>query len=173
MRVFLGLGSNLGDRWGFLGAGLECLSAEGLRLTAVSPVVETMALGADEQPPFLNLVSAGIWTGTPETLLEAMRVTEAQAGRTRPYPGAPRTLDVDLIFFGQRIVRTPELRVPHPRWKERSFVVRPLQRLAPEFVDPETGLTVDEIAGIWPMEPEVLRWVETESRFYSIVSPDT
>lgn len=173
VRVFLGLGSNLGDRWGFLEAGLKRLSSRGLRLTAVSPVVETKALGAMKQPLFLNLVSAGIWQGSPGELLEAMREAEAEAKRTRPYPGAPRTLDVDLIFFGSRIIRERDLWVPHPRWKERSFVVRPLQRLAPRWVDPETGLTVAEIADIWTLEPEALSFVEAESRFSSMVSSDT
>jgi 2-amino-4-hydroxy-6-hydroxymethyldihydropteridine diphosphokinase len=154
VRVFLGLGSNLGDRIGFLRRGLQALARGGLLIERVSSVVETPAVGYEDQPPFLNLVAGGGWKGGPDDLLALMGRTEVEAGRTRPFPDAPRTLDVDLIFFGTLIIRRPELRVPHLRWKERSFVARPLQQVAPELVDPETGLTVNEICRCWPQEPE-------------------
>jgi 2-amino-4-hydroxy-6-hydroxymethyldihydropteridine diphosphokinase len=97
---------------------------------------------------------------------------EEMAGRERPFPNAPRTLDVDLIFFGGLILRAPNLRVPHPRWKSRSFVVRPLQQLAPGFVDPETGLTVQEIARLWPQHPrEITRMVEAEEINWRTTDP--
>lgn len=154
VRVFLGLGSNLGDRIGHLRVGLHALARGGLTIERVSSVVETPAVGYENQPPFLNLVVAGKWADGPEDLLALMHRTEAGAGRTRPFQDAPRTLDVDLIFFGARIVRHPGLRVPHPRWKERSFVARPLQQVAPKLVDPETGLTVEEICAVWPLLPK-------------------
>jgi len=154
VRVVLGLGSNLGDRIGHLRDGLHALAGGGLALERVSSVVETPAVGHENQPSFLNLVAVGGWEGGPEDLLALMRRTEAGAGRTRPFQNAPRTLDVDLIFFGALILRRPELRVPHPRWRERSFVARPLQQVAPKLVDPETGLTVEEICSVWPQLPE-------------------
>jgi 7,8-dihydro-6-hydroxymethylpterin-pyrophosphokinase len=82
---------------------------------------------------------------------------ELEAGRKRPYLNAPRTLDLDLIFFGNRIVRKPGLTIPHPRWKNRSFVVRPLRSLAPGIIDPETGLTVEEVERLWSQEPHEIR----------------
>ncbi len=157
--VFLGLGSNLGDRVGHLTHGLRVLEREGLRVLAVSPVVETPAIGAEGQPPFVNLVAACSWKGSPEALLALMLQVEAGAGRARPFPNAPRTLDIDLLFFGEDIVRAPGVRVPHPRWRERRFVVEPLRMLAPDLVDPETGLTVAEIGEIWPLEPKQIKQV--------------
>lgn len=154
VTVFLGMGSNLGDRLGFLRLGLEALARGGLRIDRVSAVVETPAVGYEAQPPFLNLVAACGWEGGAEALLTLIRRVEAEADRIRPFRNAPRTLDVDLIFFGDLIIRSPGLRVPHPRWKERSFVVRPLQQLAPGFSDPETGFTVDEVRRKWQQKPE-------------------
>ena len=171
--VFLGLGSNLGDRLGYLARGLRSLTAGGLVIERISEVVETPAIGHEDQPPFLNLVVEGCWGGTPEALMSLMGQVERDSGRERPFPNAPRTLDVDLIFFGDRILRMPDLRVPHPRWKDRSFVVQPLQNLAASFRDPETGLTVEEIGHAFTQEPveivEVLegrafRWREQENQ---------
>lgn len=154
VRVLLGLGSNLGDRMGLLRRGLRTLARGGFAIERVSSVVETPAVGYENQPSFLNLVAVGGWEDGPEDLLALMHHTEAEAGRTRPFPDAPRTLDVDLLFFGGFIIRRPGLRVPHPRWKERSFVARPLQQVAPDLVDPETGLTVREICSFWPLLPK-------------------
>jgi len=150
------MGSSLGQRLGFLEGGLKYLAENGFRLEEVSPVVETPALGAPDQPDFLNLVVRGRWVGTPMGLLENMRRTETDAGRDRPFPGAPRTLDVDLVFFGAMIIRHPLLRVPHPSWKARSFVVHPLRALAPDWVDPETGFRVREVAERWCQKPQIL-----------------
>ncbi len=158
-RVFLGMGSNLGHREGYLSVGLRDLSRTGFLVVAISPVMESPPLGGLDQPSFLNLVAEGRWEGGPHGLLEAIRVAEDGAGRARPFPHAPRTLDVDLILFGSRIVRSTHLWVPHPQWKSRSFVVDPLFTLAPELVDPESGLTVREIRKLWAQEPVEARVV--------------
>jgi len=158
-RVFLGLGSNLGHREGYLSDGLGDLSRDGFLIVAISPVMESPPLGGLDQPRFLNLVVEGRWDGGPPGLLEAIRRAEDEAGRSRPFFHAPRTLDVDIILFGSRIVRNPDLWVPHPRWKSRSFVVDPLFTLAPELVDPESGLTVREIRTLWASEPVEIRAV--------------
>lgn len=159
--VYLGLGSNLGDRLEFLVRGLRGLADGGFRTQAVSPVFETEPLGHQDQPSFLNLATVGSWEGSPERLMDLVRRVENEAGRSRPFPDAPRTLDVDLLFFGQRILRAPDLRVPHPRWKGRSFVVQPLHCLSPGLMDPETGLTVEEVGRSWPQEPEGIVQVHT------------
>jgi 2-amino-4-hydroxy-6-hydroxymethyldihydropteridine diphosphokinase len=161
--VFLGLGSNLGDRLRFLEEGVYALQRGGVAVTTLSSVVETPAIGSEGQPPFLNLVVAGEWVGEPDALSEVMVAAERRAGRERPFPNAPRTLDVDLLFFGDLIIRTDHLRVPHPHWKGRSFVVQPLQQLASGLVDPETGLTVQEIARFWPQQPgKITRVLEAD-----------
>jgi len=159
--VYLGLGSNLGDRFGFLVRGLGGLAEGGFRIHAVSPVFESEALGFEDQPSFLNLATLGTWEWSPERLMDLVRQVENEAGRSRPFPDAPRTLDVDLLFFGRRILRAPNLRVPHPRWKGRSFVVRPLQCLSPGLLDPETGLTSEEVGRSWPQEPKEIVQVHT------------
>jgi 2-amino-4-hydroxy-6-hydroxymethyldihydropteridine diphosphokinase len=155
--IFLGLGSNLGDRVAALRQGLRTLEQGGVRVLAVSPLVETSAIGLEDQPPFVNLVAACSWKGGPEALLKLILQVEEGAGRTRPFANAPRTLDIDLLFFGEDILRVPGIQVPHPRWRGRRFVVQPLRALAPDLVDPETGLTVEEIARIWPQEPKEIR----------------
>jgi 2-amino-4-hydroxy-6-hydroxymethyldihydropteridine diphosphokinase len=163
--VFLGLGSNLGDRLRFLEEGVYSLQRGGVAVRKLSSVVETPAMGSEGHPPFLNLVVAGEWAGEPDALWEVMVAAERRVGRERPFPNAPRTLDVDLLFFGGLILRTLHLRVPHPRWKGRSFVVRPLQQVAPGFVDPETGLTVADVARLWPQQPREVSPVMAADEF--------
>lgn len=155
--VVVGLGSNLGDRLGYLRFGLRRLREEGLELTHFSPTFETPPLGYPDQPRFLNMVAMGVTGRGPLQALSLLQSVEREAGRERLIPNGPRTLDLDLIFFGNRIIREPGLTVPHPRWKCRSFVVRPLRILAPMIVDPETGLTVEEIEKIWNQEPKDIR----------------
>jgi 2-amino-4-hydroxy-6-hydroxymethyldihydropteridine diphosphokinase len=158
-QVVVALGSNLGDRLEHLAFGVRRLEEEGFGLDALSSVFETPAIGYPDQPDFLNMVTVGRSSLAPAGLLALLQSIEEDAGRKRSFANAPRTLDLDLVFFKGRIVREPGLTVPHPRWKERSFVVRPLQSLLPDLVDPETGLRVDEVWRIWPQEPEQIREV--------------
>jgi len=102
-------------------------------------------VGYTTQPDFFNAVIDGSATLDARDLLSAAHEVEAAEGRERSFPGAPRTLDVDLVLHGPLVVRDPDLSVPHPRWKERSFVLGPIAEVAPELVDPVTGRTVLEI----------------------------
>lgn len=102
-------------------------------------------MGYTTQPDFFNAVIDGSATLDARDLLSAAHEVEAAEGRERSFPGAPRTLDVDLVLHGPLVVRDPDLSVPHPRWKERSFVLGPIAEVAPELVDPVTGRTVLEI----------------------------
>jgi 2-amino-4-hydroxy-6-hydroxymethyldihydropteridine diphosphokinase len=158
-EVVVALGSNLGDRLANLVFAVRRLGEEGLPLDSLSSVFETAPIGYLDQPSFLNMVGMGATGLEPLELLRLLHAVEGEAGRERTFANAPRTLDLDLVFFKGRIVREAELKVPHPRWKERSFVVRPLQALSPGLVDPETGLTVDEVGRIWPQGPEEIREV--------------
>ena len=151
------LGSNLGDRLGNLLFGLHELRRHGLFLQALSSVYETPPLGYREQPEFLNLVLLAASPLPPEGLLSIFQAVEEEAGRERGFRNGPRTLDVDLVLFGKRIVRMKDLQVPHPRWRERSFVAVPLAEIAPRLQDPETGWRVEEISDQWPMEPQSIR----------------
>lgn len=136
MRAFLGLGSNLGDRWGHLRGALDRLR-EADHVVEVSTVYETEPVGGpDGQGPYLNAVVELDTGRSPRQLLELARSLEQAAGRVRP-PGerwGPRTLDVDVLLVGDLEVDEPDLVVPHPRMWERRFVLTPLSDLAPDLV---------------------------------------
>jgi len=148
VRAAVALGSNLGDRLAILRRGANDLSHHLSDLT-VSDFIETAPEGVGEQPVFLNGAAVGGWNGSPRALLDVLVAIERVSGRERPYPGAPRTLDLDLILFGQSIVNEPDLVVPHPRFRERGFVLAPLCQVAPELVDPVSGRTVAELYRSW------------------------
>lgn len=158
-------GSNLGDRVGSLCFAVEALKSEGITPHALSSVFEAPPVGYLEQPPFLNMVGLASTDLPPRRVLSIFQAVERRAGRTPGFRNAPRPLDLDLLFFGGWIVREPGLIVPHPRWKVRSFVVKPLAEIAPGLRDPETGWEVGEIARLWPMEPREIEMVLTPESF--------
>lgn len=130
-RAFLGLGSNVGDRWAHLRAAVGALPD----VAAVSPVYETDPVGGPEdQEPYLNCVVMLLTDRTPRQLLSLCRELETAAGRVRTERWGPRTLDVDVLLVGDMVVDDPDLQVPHPRMRERPFVLVPLADLAPDLV---------------------------------------
>jgi 2-amino-4-hydroxy-6-hydroxymethyldihydropteridine diphosphokinase len=139
-RAFLGLGSNLGDRWAHLRKAVDQLRAgSALPVTAVSPVYETDPVGGPEgQGPYLNLVvELAVPLGIdPYRLLAECHRLEAAAGRVRTVRWGPRTLDADVLWIDGVVRDEPDLTVPHPRWRERRFVLAPLADLAPDLVGP-------------------------------------
>jgi 2-amino-4-hydroxy-6-hydroxymethyldihydropteridine diphosphokinase len=156
--VAVALGSNLGDRQAHLDFAIARLR-DLFEDIHVSPVHETDPVGVpDAQPPFLNAAVVGHTTlGAPELLTE-LQAIERDAGRERPFPGAARTLDLDLILFGEHVIERPDLHVPHPRFRERRFVLEPLAEIAPGLKDPVTGCTVAELLiRRGPPEPGVRR----------------
>ena len=144
VRAAIALGSNLGDRVAALNDAADELARHLAGLTA-SDFIDTQPEGVGEQPLFLNGAAVGDWEGEPRPLLDLLLAIEQAAGRRRPYPGAPRTLDLDLILFGSAIIDEPGLAVPHPRFRERRFVLAPLCQIAPDLLDPVTGRTVAEL----------------------------
>jgi 2-amino-4-hydroxy-6-hydroxymethyldihydropteridine diphosphokinase len=138
------LGSNLGDRCASLDRAVGRLG-ELLGDLRVSGFRETDPVGVSPQPRFLNAAAAGTTALGARALLDALQAIEREHGRTRPFAGAPRTLDLDLILFGDTIVDEPGLAVPHPRFRERLFVLEPLGEIAPDLLDPVTGLTIAEL----------------------------
>ena len=143
--VAIALGSNLGDRRGHLRWAIEQLGGVLTRLRA-STFIDTEPVGVpDPQPPYLNAAVVGETTLAPEALLDRLLAIERARGRERPSPRAPRTLDLDLILYGDRVGDAPSLTVPHPRFRERRFVLEPLAALAPGWRDPVTGLTIVEL----------------------------
>ena len=128
--VYLGLGSNLGDRLGTLQAAVDALArSPGVRLVAVSGVYETDPVGGPEQPDYLNAVVGVETDRSPRSLLELAHDVEAGARRVRAERWGPRTLDVDVLLVGDETVADPDLVVPHPRLHERAFVLAPLADL--------------------------------------------
>ncbi len=135
-RAFIGLGSNLGDRRAALTGAVQGLRAGG-DVVAVSPLYETEPVGGPPgQGPYLNAVVELATTDGPRALLERCRALEEAAGRVRGVRHGPRTLDADVLLVGDLTVHEPDLEVPHPRWRERRFVLAPLADLAPDLVDP-------------------------------------
>jgi 2-amino-4-hydroxy-6-hydroxymethyldihydropteridine diphosphokinase len=144
--IVVAFGSNRGDRRQQILEAADQVASflSGFRL---SPLIETAPVGpgTEGQPPYLNAVGVGESELPPAALLARLQAIEEAAGRTRPYPNAPRTLDLDLILYGNEILETNGLQVPHPRFRERRFVLEPLLTLAPDLRDPLTGLTVSEL----------------------------
>jgi 2-amino-4-hydroxy-6-hydroxymethyldihydropteridine diphosphokinase len=142
--VAVALGSNLGDRDGYLRDALAALQPV-LGPLRASSFHDTAPVGAGDQPFFLNAAAVGETSLPPQALLDVLLDIERRFGRERPYPGAPRTLDLDLILYGSEVVQTPTLVVPHPRFRERRFVLEPLAEVAADWRDPVTGRTVSEL----------------------------
>ncbi len=139
--VFVGLGSNLGDRAAYLAAGLAALAAAaGVRLVAVSSAYASAPVGRADQPEFLNAVALLRTELEPRALLGLLQAIERAHDRRRDCRWGPRTLDLDLLLAGQQRRREPDLEVPHPRLLERAFVLVPLLELAPDLCHPGTGL---------------------------------
>ena len=145
-RVAVALGSNLGDRRAALAFAVERLSAL-LGEPSISDFVETVpeGEGLQEQPPYLNAVVVGTSALDARELLGALLEIEREFGRERPYPGAPRTLDLDLVLAGDDVIDEPGLQVPHPRFRSRFFVLGPMSEVAADLRDPVTGLRVGEL----------------------------
>lgn len=133
--VFLGLGSNMGRREETLKQTVHLLRKH-LSDIRVSSLYETEPVGFLDQPRFLNAVCTGMTELEPVALLHAVLGVEASLGRVRERRWGPRTIDIDILFYGDRVLKTEELVIPHSRLAERAFVLAPLAELAPEFVHP-------------------------------------
>jgi len=139
------LGSNLGDRRSHLDYAISRLKAT-LANLRTSRYYETKPVGAPgPQPLFLNAAAVGYTAADATELLGVLMAIEQERGRERPFQNAARTLDLDLILFGDLVMDTPALTIPHPRFRERRFVLEPLAEIGPELVDPVTGSTVGDL----------------------------
>ena len=144
--IAVAFGSNLGNRR----EAILVAADEIRRLLSefqLSFLIETAPVGAglENDPPYLNAAGVGRSARPARELLDAFLDIEQRHGRTRPSTNAPRTLDLDLILAGDEIIDEPGLRVPHPRFRERAFVLEPLAAIAPDLIDPATGKTIAEL----------------------------
>jgi len=157
--VYLALGSNLGDRGAYLRQALAAL-APACSVTAVSPCYESAPAYVLNQPRFYNLVCCVTTVLAPLALLHELKRIEAALGRTAGPRFGPRVIDLDLLFYADLVLETPELTLPHPRLAERSFVLVPLAELAPDFVHPMLGETITALRDRLPHPWHELERVE-------------
>jgi 2-amino-4-hydroxy-6-hydroxymethyldihydropteridine diphosphokinase len=145
-RAVIAVGSNLGDRRAAVAFAADRLAGI-LSDSSLSEVVETEpeGEGLEQQPLYLNAVIVGDTSLSPRALLDELMAIENAFGRVRPSAGAPRTLDLDLVLLGDEVVDEPDLHVPHPRFRQRFFVLGPLAQLAPDIRDPVTGRRAAEL----------------------------
>lgn len=166
IRSYCSIGSNLGDRESYLAAALTWLATiSGIEIERRSPLYETEPVGLREQPAFLNAVIELSTTLTPLALLQVLQAVEFRLGRTREVIWGPRTIDLDILTFGRRIIRHRRLQVPHPQLPHRRFVLVPLADLAADFVVPGAGKTVaqllqmcDDQARVFSYRPAKIAW---------------
>jgi 2-amino-4-hydroxy-6-hydroxymethyldihydropteridine diphosphokinase len=149
VRAHIAVGTNLGDRWRQLASVPRLLGAGGAAVLRASRVYDAEPVGPP-QPRYLNAVLEVEWKSTPEALLALLQSIERASGRRREIRWGPRTLDLDLLLFGDRVIRSPALTVPHPELTQRRFVLAPLGELCPELPVPGAGATVTELLGRAP-----------------------
>jgi 2-amino-4-hydroxy-6-hydroxymethyldihydropteridine diphosphokinase len=159
--VFIGLGSNLGDRRALLARGLASLAEAGFGVTRESSLYLTEPVDAPPQGWFVNAVAAGRTSLTPEELLGACLEVERSLGRERTVHHGPRTLDLDILIYGDERREGPGLTLPHPRLHERRFVLAPLCELAPDLRHPRLGLTIRELLERCPDRSRVAKLAES------------
>lgn len=148
VRAWVGLGANLGDARATLAAALDALARiDATRLLRCSSIYRSAPIDSNG-PDYLNAVAELETTLAPHELLARLQAIERAHGRERPYRNAPRTLDLDLLLYGDAVIDTPTLTVPHPRLHERAFVLHPLAELAPGLVLPGRGCVQAQLPGV-------------------------
>jgi 2-amino-4-hydroxy-6-hydroxymethyldihydropteridine diphosphokinase len=147
--AYVALGSNLDDPAAQVRAGFEALSMlPATRLARVSSLYRSAPVGYADQPDFVNAVALIETALEPRKLLEALLAVERRKGRVRDFPNAPRTLDLDIVLYGDRVLHEPGLTIPHPRMHERAFVLVPLAEIAPDVNVPGHGRAADLAAAL-------------------------
>ncbi|HEV2909444.1 MAG TPA: 2-amino-4-hydroxy-6-hydroxymethyldihydropteridine diphosphokinase, partial [Candidatus Eremiobacteraceae bacterium] len=141
----IGLGSNLGDRQSNLARALHLLR-EVIHIERISPVYETKPVGFADQPDFLNCACTGRTTLAPRDLRAALASIERRVGRATSFPMGPRAIDLDILLYDDLVMRDEDLTIPHPRMRERAFVLAPLRDIAPDAVEPVSGKSIRDLA---------------------------
>ncbi len=141
--AYIGLGSNLGDREKYVTSAIEMLSTtDGITINVVSKVYETKPVGYLQQPNFLNCVAEISTSLSPYQLLDVCMLIENELQRKRTIKWGPRTVDLDILFYGDLVMAEDKLTIPHPLLHERGFVLLPMRDIAPDFLHPKLNLTI-------------------------------
>ena len=145
--IYIALGTNLGDREANLANARESLPPE-VSVVKASSIYVTPPWGYENQPDFLNQVLETRSTLEPLPLLAHLKSIEAQMGRLKTFRNGPRLIDLDILFYGHRVIDEPELQIPHPRLQERAFVLVPLNEIAPDFIHPVLAVKVQTLLSL-------------------------
>ena len=156
--VYIALGSNVGDRAAMLERAMAAMNLAGIRVSQQSSFYVTEPVDAPGQARFLNAVVEAETSLLPLQLLHALLRIERELGRRRITPHGPRTIDLDILFYGSSVIRSKELQVPHPRLSERRFVLVPLAQIAPEFRHPALHKSITQLLAETPDRSEVRLW---------------
>ncbi len=153
-KIALALGANIGDRLAALHAARESL-AEHMSITALSPIYETPPAYVTDQPSFLNAAITGTTGLEPQALLFTVKEIERAIGRKPTFRNGPRVIDIDILFYDDLQMRTPELTIPHPLIAERAFVLRPFADIAGNWIHPVTNITVSAMLAALPADESI------------------
>jgi len=146
-EIYIGLGSNLGNRLANIRKAIELMKQEGIEIVKESSIYETEPVGYKEQGWFLNSVVKARTQFSPEGLWKRLEKIEKVMGREREIKWGPRIIDLDILFYGNKVLNGKQLQIPHPELHKRRFVLLPLKEIAPELVHPVLNKTIGEILG--------------------------
>lgn len=160
--IYLGLGSNLGDRQQNMSRAIDIMS-NSVDIRKVSSFYETEPVGYAHQPRFLNAVCEAATSLSPDELLAVLKDIEVDLGREPTFANGPRPIDIDILFYGDRVIESPTLTIPHPRLEGRAFLLVPLAEIAANLIHPVSGKPVREMLRELGRVEGVIKWKETEN----------
>lgn len=164
-RVYLGLGTNLGDREANLREAV-CRLEQQVTVDALSALYETPPMGPPDQPRYLNAACGGVTELEPEELLAFIKGVEREMGRTPTVHWGPRIIDIDILFYGDRVLSAPELVIPHPGIPHRPFVLAPLADIAPELTHPHLGESISALLRARLSDSAQIRRIREQEEWY-------